>query len=343
MQAWHQPSEESFVDVRARGEVAVARSSEGTLWGLTIATGERRFELRNPTFLNATISKEGVFVLKRAEVKRGGKFALARLRAETGEQEWIVPVIAGAVKRLTVGGGRVFITAARNRELWILIYDAAHGGEVEALRMGKGRGMIGRGGARIWFRNAEMLREHQLVTRQEFETSIEGNGAMGERGPDLLTVRAESNLCAIRAGKIRWQVRLPSRDLTRLAAEEELLDFPDEEDVWDADLGRPVIQEERVFVADLNGFFHALRLEDGSLAWSFESRAYPSTQLPATPCVVGDSVFAALSDEVLYALSLEGELRSKFPLPGPFEGRLESSTQFALMPFDGVRAFGLSS
>lgn len=267
----------------------------------------------------------------------GGRWTLTGRALRSGDVLWAKSIPARRITRLFADGkGALFATMARDGRFQLERYRESDGEAFGAMDLDRRRAIVSGDGQRIWTRDAEGLTLHRWgAPSQSFE--VLGNGPMTAHGEWLISTGAE--VTAIRGETIAWRAPGASRDLTAVAAADGL-DDDDEDDIWDADLGRAAIADEDVLVADRNGLLHAFDLRSGKRRWTAESEHYPSAEGVAIPAALDAHVFFPASDETLYLVDRStGAGLAHVELSGPFAGAAHRLEDVVVLADDGLSAF----
>lgn len=333
--AWELPLDAPVPLVRVTPPVAVALAADGTLLAFD---PEGRIRWSAPTGGARAMAISGDVVVTLGS-GAGGRFTLTGRDLGRGGIRWATSVVARRMTRLFASEGVVHATLSRDGRFLLETYRAADGAVTGTRALDRRRGMVALDGRRAWTRDERGLSEHDLRSGEVREVRLE-DGPMTEAGPWLVT-SVGASVVGVRGGAVVWRTPLGERDLTEVGRADGLEDDDEEPDVWEAELGRPTIAGDRVYVADLSGRLHSLALDTGALRWTAHSEHYPSAERPARVASLDHGVVWPSSDEMLYLVEdSDGSIRDALELPFPFEGTAEAWGPLVLLPGpDGIRAY----
>lgn len=267
------------------------------------------------------------------------RWRLDARRLEDGAPAWSLPVEAGRVGRL-FANERSFFAFANVEGLFVLLpIPMADPKLAKARPLDRRRGLVGPDGRHAWTRDRAGLSELDILTGERVTHRLPANGVMSAGPGCLMTTVAANGLTFFRDGARPWSVRFGPRDLGPVAARDGVGD-EGEEDVWNANLGRGVIDGDDAFVPDLSGALHRVVLADGRVRWTAEAAHYPSSQRCAMPAAVGERVLWAASDEHLYEVHRgSGRVLDAVDLGAPFERIVGACPELDLAIVPGVAAY----
>lgn len=340
VEAWHLGAETSYSYARARDKRVYALGVTSELTCVEDGTlawqyGSGAFSIRAFALGEAHLIAAG---------RRGTQLRLQARGLADGNPVWDVQVEAKRVGRVFANTkGRIFLAVHQAGRLALEIRSQADGSLIDTKRLERRRLMVSRNGAYAWTRDAEGITELQLVTGESRQTHLGANGFMVEV-EDGLIVGAGARVLRLQGGKVQWVQELPARDLTQVAAAD---DLGDEEDIWEPQLGRIVRFGSLVVVPDLNGSLHALDVDTGERRWTMYSAHYPSAQSVAAPAPIEfkdtEYLLFPASDEELYLVDDKGEVHARHELPLPFENVAVSTGSTVVLPFVGLRGYAVES
>ncbi len=327
---WHCPADQLSTPPTTLRAGYVGREERIALTTATgdvhVLDGDGRELVHLPRFRAraVAIAADGLYVLC-----RGALFGLS----DAGEVRWKVGLEANSVGRLFIGSdGDVVVLLSRRKRFLMERYHRANGTYMDTKTIERRRGMLSRDGLRLWTRNRKGISAFSVRGPHVARCALGADGSLSERGALAVTTVGDEEVACVHmipgaaAMEERWRIRLGGRNLHAVAVADGL-DVEDEESEFEAaELGRPALTDTLSLVPDRNGSLHALDLGDGSVRWRFEGKHYPTMEAAPMPLIPkGDpeespGIFYLGTDEVVYRLSMAGELQDLLELPAMPEG-----------------------
>ncbi len=273
-----------------------------------------------------------------------GTWQLESRDLATGEITWSTEVEARRIGRLFANQVSFFAMTAQNGRFVLLPIAQSDGTVAKSRLLDRGRGMVGPDGTRAWTRDRMGVTEVEIASGQRWPIRLGRGGVMAAGPKCLVTTLGPGRAAFVTGGELRWSYEVPPRDLTDLAQQDGVELEAGERDVWPPAVGRGVVDASpdlsgNVYLPDLNGSLHALRLSDGAPLWSAQSGHYPSSRTLAVPALLQHAKRAYVawpaSDECVYLVDAEtGQTAATFELERPFEAVASASSEpgFVVLP-----------